>query len=272
MKFTSKCSTAMVSLLAISVLGGAVVSAAETEEAENAKTMVGSGKVTVEQATNTEDDDDKGKTTDPEEKGDKGTPDEVTPNPNKGPIKIERLSNLDFGSVKTSAKEIIKYAKPVIFDAETNPKERGALVQFNDVRSDVYGYSITAELTEQFANAAGKELTDSTITYKNAILKAADTNENDAPSFFATTFELKNDGNAITVLTADKAKNEGKGRYILEYGQSATYDETKEGAAKNGTADTAKTAVELKIPGKVASNMSIGDYTSKITWTVVTGK
>lgn len=272
MKFTSKCATALVALMAVSTVGGTIAFA---DDAEDAKTLVGTGRVTVGEAEDTEDDDNKGKTEDPEEWGDKGNPDETTVNPKKGPIKIERLTLLDFDKINTSSKKITQHAKPALFktDSEGNalptPKERGALVQFADVRSDVYGYKITAAMTQQFTSGTNK-LAASTITFTNPILKTGTGNENVAPSDFASTFTLAEDGEQQTVLTASKDKKEGKGRYVLEYGQSKDYDENAKGAGKGGVKDTAHKSVALDIPGSTASNMAKGTYEAKITWNVVT--
>lgn len=271
MKFSSKCATALVALMAVSTVGGTFAFA---DEATEARTLVGEGKVTVGEAEDTEKDKDKDKSEDPEEKDDKGNPDETTVNPKKGPIKIERLSLLDFDKIETSSQKITQYAKPTLFTKDNQgneikpAKERGALVQFADVRSDVYGYTITAAMTQQFTNGA-KKLDASEITFNNAMIKAGTGNENLAPSTVTPSFTLKEDAEAKTVLVADKAKEEGKGRYVLEYGQSDSYNEATEGAGKGGTAGTAKTAVALDIPGKTAANMAKGNYAAKITWNVV---
>lgn len=80
-------------------------------------------------------------------------------------------------------------------------------------------------------------------------------------------------GEAVNVVTADQVKKEGKGRYAIEFGQSATFDKNDTFAGKgNGVADTAKKAVQLTVPNKTASNMAQGVYNAKITWSVVTAQ
>lgn len=270
MKLTTKCATALVALMAVSTLGGGLASAADT-----ATSFAGTGKVTVGEAEDTEDPD--GKTVDPEEKDDKGTPDEIdVNNKTKGPIKVEQVSQLNFGNIQGKAGAIQTFAQPVLFtkDSEgkelTTPKKRGALVQFADVRSDVYGYTLTAAMTQQFSNTdKSKQLGGASITYKSPMLKAGTGNENIAPEAISSTFTLAEDGAASTVLTADKTKQEGKGRYTLEFGQSSDYNSQTPGAGQNGTAGSLDESVALNIPTNTASNMAKGNYDAKITWSVV---
>ncbi|MFW7431150.1 WxL domain-containing protein [Vagococcus carniphilus] len=265
MKFTTKSASVLLAILAASTIGGTAVFA---DEAEDAKVMDGTGKVTVTDATDTEDDKDKDKTEDPEEDGDKDTPETVDPNLNKGPIKVERVSQLIFGEISNASKTITRHAAPVDFK---DGSKRGNLIQFSDVRSEVYGYTIQAAMTQQF-KLTGKEdkLGGSEIAYSNGILKKGTGNENTAPSVTAAAFTLKEDGAPVTVITADKAKEEGKGRYTLEFGQSDEYDATKPGAPQGGIAGTDKNSVKLTVPTKTAANMKKGAYEAKITWTVVT--
>lgn len=156
-------------------------------------------------------------------------------------------------------------------------KERGAVVQFADVRAGVYGYKLNVAMTQQFTNEKARALTGSTITYNNGIMKAEDGNENTPAStlnFNAVEIgfdEDKKQGEAVTVVEAakDAAKEEGKGRYVVEFGQSADYTQ-QPGTVGTPKADSIKDAVKLTIPNKTASNMQKGTYTAKVTWTLVT--
>lgn len=277
MKFTTKSSAALVALLAASTIGGTVVLA------DSATSLDTTGKVTVEQG-DTEDSEFYG--IDPEKKGNLYNIPEVVVNKDyKGPIKLERASNLDFGSIKTQAKDINKFANSLTFDKQqvdedgttADTVDRGMIVQFADVRSGEYGYNVQAKLTEQFTTpAAGANpaftLDASTITLNNGIIKSENNDVDNLPTL-SQGVVLKNDGAqtaAVDVVKADGATKQGKGRYAIEFGQSANYDQAVEGAGKNGTKDTSKKAVNLFVPNKTASKMLNGNYTAKITWSINT--
>lgn len=266
MKLTTKSASVLIAVLAASTIGGTIVSAAD------AKSLDSNGTVEVGEAEDTGGPDTDGKLPDPEtdEKVTPTNPDEVELNDEKGPIKIESVTNLNFGKISPIAKEIKTNAAGI----ETDKGLRGAMVTFADVRADVYGYTIQAQLTQPFTSGTNV-LNGATIGYKNAIAKPEKDNSNTAGSFkdgAAFVLDSGEDGktpNAIEVFTADAANKEGKGRYTLEYGQSADYKAlpTTIGA---GVADTADKSVELTVPMKTASNMAKGTYVAKVTWSVLT--
>ncbi len=257
MRFKGQCTLALVAFLAASTVGGAVATAegVTPEEMEKARITESDGRVTIEAAEDTGGD----KVVDPEDKGETPKDDgEITNNPNKGPLKIEKVSRLNFGKIKPTGKEIKAFAAPVIFENVDKKTEsiRGNFVQFADVRADKYGYTVQAKMNQQFTHNTRSEevLKNTTINYSNANLKAEVGNDNIAPAIDLASFSLGQDTEAQTILTADQAQKQGKGRYVLSFGE----DETK-----------AKESVELSIPKATASNMASGDYTAKITWTIV---
>lgn len=266
MKFTTKSASVLLAILAASTIGGTAVFA--EGDAEDAKVVDGVGKVTVKDATDTEEEGDTDTVEDPELDGDKDKPDEVIVNKKKGPIKVERVSELNFGEISNASKAITRHAAPIKF---SDGSQRGNLIQFADVRSEVYGYTIQAAMTQQF-KLEGKEdkLGGAEIAYSNGLLKNGTGNTNVGPSTTKAAFTLKEDGTAETVITADKAKQEGKGRYTFEFGQSDEYNATNPGAPQGGIAGTDKNSVKLTVPTKTAANMKKGAYEAKITWTVVT--
>lgn len=270
MKFTTKCAGALVALMAVSTVGTSVSFA----EAEAAKTATGTGKVTVGEAEDTVDpkDPDKDKVTDPEKPDPKDPKEEeVDTNKEKGPIKVEKVSVLNFGKINNATKAINKQAASITLGGET----RGNYIQFADVRSEQYGYTIGAKLEQQFSQVDAKGevvpngavLAGSEITYNNPIIKAADGNDNVLPSGLESTIKIKEDKAVTNLLTADGSKKEGKGRYVVEFGQSADYV-SGPGAGLGGTAGTADKAVNLMVPTKTAANMVKSDYQAKIQWIV----
>ncbi len=283
MKVSTKSTAALIALLAASTVGGSIVLA---DEATEAKTIKSVGRVEVGDATDTGDD--KVKTLDPETSGYLVQPgktnglDQMVVNQLKGPMKIERVPNFDFGKIEPSANDVLVFANNYDYkknvaakDQPENLKDvkRGAIIQFADVRNDKFGYTIKASMSEQFKNTDSKMLDGSTITLNNGIIKTEDSNENTAPSVFTQAGLKLSQGdkglNGPAVDVAVAKADEGKGRFAIAYGQSDTFDSTDKFAGK-GTSkvNSAHESVQLMVPNKTASNMAKGNYTSTITWTI----
>lgn len=188
-------------------------------------------------------------------------PDEIT-NPDLGALMIERTTELAFGEISTSANTVETFAKPMEFDGGS--ETRGAYVQWRDIRAGgTFGYTITAQLTKQFTGTtASNKLNGATVDFTNGIVEAQGGNTNVAPSGLTTAFQLTEaTDDAKTVVNALKTNEEGKGRYIMEFGQSST--------SPTGTPGTADKAVKLTVPGATASNMAVDDYTAEVTWKII---
>lgn len=266
MKFTTKSASVLLAILVASTVGGTIASA--EVKAGDALKIESSGKVKVEGEGDTGGPDgDKDKDIEDPETDDKTTPtdpDEVDYNGEKGPIKVEAVSQLEFGKIQPIAKEIKQFSTPL----KTTGGDRGALVQFADVRSEKFGYKLTAKMTEQFTTTKGEDkikLDGLTIGYKNLIVKPEKGNTNTFGTLGkdAGGFTLGQDGNSAEVFVA--GDKQGKGRYVAEFGQSKDYV-APENVIGAGVADTADKSVELTIPMKTASNMAQGDYVAKIQW------
>ncbi|OTN88810.1 hypothetical protein A5819_001302 [Enterococcus sp. 7E2_DIV0204] len=257
MKARSICAMTLATILGGAILGSTNVAYAAPTELNS------TGKVIVEEGKSGGDDQ---KTIDPEKPDnelplpDPTSPDENT-NPDTGSLVIEKTTNLDFGTIKTSANDVTSLAKPMSF--ESGAKTRGAYVQWSDVRAGgTYGYTITAQMTSQFKDTTGTNvLTGSTIDFTNGIIETSSSNTNTAPSSVQTGFQLTEAANdAKTIVTASKDKKEGKGRYIMEFGQSK--DSTL------GVAGTDANSVKLTVPATTASNMAATNYTATVTWKI----
>ncbi|GGC76887.1 WxL domain-containing protein [Enterococcus wangshanyuanii] len=258
MKARSLCATTLAAILGVTLLGSATPAFAAPTELNS------TGTVKVEEGT--AGGGDQG-TVDPE------NPNEVLPDPDpespgentnsdKGPLVVEKTTDLDFGTIKTSADAVTSFAKPMSFEA--GAKTRGAYVQWADVRSGgTYGYTVTAQLSSQFKDTTGTNvLTGSTIDFSNGLVSAQGSNTNTVPSNAQTAFQLTEAADdAKTIVTASKDLKEGKGRYIMEFGQSK--DSTV------GTPDTDTSSVKLTVPAATASNMAATDYTATVTWKIV---
>lgn len=255
MKVRSLCASTLLAVFGVSILGTASPVFAATTELDS------TGNVTVEEGT--AGGDNQG-TVDPENpsevlpKPDPNTPGENT-NPDTGSLVIEKTTNLDFGSIKTSANTVTSNAKPMSFAG--GEKTRGAYVQWADVRAGgTYGYTITAQLSQQFTSGSNV-LSAATIDFSNGMIAAQGDNTNVGPSNSLTAFQLTEDADdAKPVVTASKTAKEGKGRYVMEFGQSAS--------STAGTPETETNSVLLTVPAATASNMAVGDYTAKVTWKI----
>lgn len=259
MTIKTLCTTALIAAVGVTLAGGVTANAAPTE-------LDSTGSVIVTEGTGGGKDQG---TVDPENP-DKflPTPDPESPNENKnpdeGPLALETTTNLDFGSIKTAANDVTAFAKPMAFTIDGTKTTRGAYVQWVDVRQGgTAGYTVTAKMTQQFTMGAGadaKSLTGSTIDFANGEMVAQGGNTNTQPSTVVPAFNLASGDDAKTVVTADKVKQEGKGRYIMEFGKSS---------ATEGTPGTDANSVKLTVPSATASNMALGDYTAKVTWSLV---
>lgn len=246
MKFKSLCAAALAVMGVSATLAGPVAHAA-TEMTSNGNVEVVEGK-----AGGT----DQG-TIDPEK------PEEVLPenpdvetNPEKGSLVIEKVSHMNFGEIETAANIVTKDAEAITF---SDGKVRGTLIQWADVRAGgTYGYTVQAKMTQQFKNAADEELTGATIDFSNPYMAAEAGNTNLGPATIAGG-KLSKDGEAITIVDAKKATEEGKGRWVMEFGST-------DGV---GGDDTTGESVKLTVPSATASNMALGDYVANVQWSIV---
>lgn len=280
MKFTTKSASVLLAILATSTIAGTAVSAEE-----NAKNLDSKARLEVKGDKDTGGPDTDGKIPDVEtgEMVTPTNPDETDYNGQKGPIKVESVSNLRFGTkgeddeITTQAKDIVRTAAAIdVKDSEGKDTVRGAMISFADVRSDKFGYTVQAKMTQQFMKEGTTDvfLDGSTLDYSNGIARREKGNDNVAgtvktPAFQLSFDKVKNEGNAVEVFNADKDAKQGKGRYALEFGQSDDFVQDNATMIGTGTPKTAAESVKLTIPNKTASNMSKGNYEAKITWSIV---
>lgn len=247
-----KATTVCASVLSTLILGGMVVSAAESPSTPN-ESLITHGHVEVKTGNIDPD----GGLIDPEKPGETIPEGEIpdvkpNPNPNMGPLEITHAPELQFGEVETSNKDVTKYAEANEYGDET----RGAILQFGDLRTEAYGYTVTATMTQQFIQDTN-ELKGATITFTNPHAATKEGATGVRPTI-EDSFELVK-GEAATVATADKANlKEGKGMWVVEYGSSTNV----------GEGDTTGESVQLTIPANTASSMAGGTYVSDIEWAI----
>ena len=280
MKLSLKSASLLATLAIASTVGSQISYAVVDATEDGAATHLDStGKVTVEDATDTNPpgEDGNGTIVDPEKPGtsDPKDPNDVNENKKPGTLKIERVSNLNFGTIAPSTTDVVVPAAPLALADGTT---RGAVVQFADVRTDVYGYTVQVKMQKQFTKTesgkADRVLKGSTITFNNGFVRSEIASENNMP----TASNLSNivvgeDKDAVEIVKASNSSTDeqGKGRYVLEFGQSPEFDATALGDIQTigtGTKDTAKDAVKLTVPASTASNMQKGTYTSTVRWSI----
>ena len=261
-------------LLTAVVAGLAVPTAANAAESN--------GKVTVEAGSTSKDD----PIVDPEIPGGEDiNPDTPGVHPggegDLGALAITNTTDLNFGTIKTANKIVEANAAALaLVDADSKPtgKTRGALVAWSDVRGTNAGYTITAAMTKQFAlSDDSKKLGGASISYTNTMLETKAINKDVAPALTAdasafTLGEGKDGaaGDAVTVVNA--ATGKGAGTYVLEFGQSADYDASNAVVGTSTTTpgtDTTASSVKLTVPQATAASMTLGNYTSTVTWSIV---
>jgi len=275
MKLTTKSAVLLATLVAASTTATTVVSAVDSTEATVATELPSTGTVTITEGGDTKDPG----LVDPEKPGltDPKNPDEIIDNPVKGPLKLEKVSNLNFGQISSSTAEITKYASPIAVG--TGSDTRGAMVQFADIRSGASGYDVQVKMSQQFTGKAkNKVLSGATITYNNTTLRS-EVKGNVLPTTVTPgNIVIGEDGAQQSVVKATKGTDspEGKGRFVLEFGRSATYNEADVSKDSNvfGTAapGTDKESVKLTVPTTISSNLVADEYTAKIQWSIVAAK
>lgn len=246
-----KAKTLCAAVLSTLILGGTVASAAPKDP------MTTNGNVTVENGKV----DPEGGITDPEKPDEKlpELPEIIVPNPNPdmGPLEISHAPALQFGTVKTSTKEVKAFAAATKFkNAADEEQSRGPILQFGDLRTDANGYTVHAKMTKQFTQGTN-ELTGSTITFTNPWSNTAGGSTGTSPGFEAEVkLELNESALIATAQNVDKA---GKGMWTVEYGSSTNVN----------TEDTTGKSVQLLIPAYTASSMAGGNYRADIEWSIV---
>ncbi|MHC5228994.1 WxL domain-containing protein [Enterococcus sp. LJL99] len=195
---------------------------------------------------------------------------EPTINPDKNPLKIRSVTDLDFDTHEIVSNET---AGDKVYPAKafattkvgtTDAVKTSHFVSFQDIRqdTDTNFHAISAKITKQFTapatgTAAERKLDGATIAYKNAHLMTS-SNPGTQPSAATVTptFTL-NDTDTATVYT-NKETGKGYGKFKLVFGEDGNLDDTKAEAYDS---------VELHVPG--TNVVKTGQYEAEITWSIV---
>ncbi|MEI5995023.1 WxL domain-containing protein [Candidatus Enterococcus mansonii] len=206
-------------------------------------------------------------------------------NPDGGPLSIDALSNLQFMTQSATLTDQRYFAKQVpITQTEGNVTGvRGNYVQVTDKRLDQRGeWKLQAALSKQFTAAKSTDTLDgATITYTNPIINAGTGFTGTAPQLGtqASSVELTVAKGAVDFM-GTKTAEQGKGQWILEFGNTAGYT-SNVAASKPTAADSTGTpdatdpnkidngSVSLFVPGGAVKSKD--KYVADITWTIVNG-
>lgn len=237
MKKTTR--TLSIVLLAASLgLGSKMGDAATYDDAANITTE---GKVKI-----LENDSSNPVVSDPENPGNEVTPEEPT-NPYPGLLRINYVSNFDFGQIQNVSRAIEQKARLDHVWVNGEEVSRVPFVATEDRRgSERLGWELQVLQPNQLADASGHELIGATITlsglrYVNATAATPIVNQN----------EIVLGAAAQTLATADAAQ--GSGAWALALGQS------------NGEGHT--DGVVLRIPANTTANNT--EYSTAIVWELV---
>ncbi|TPR55076.1 WxL domain-containing protein [Enterococcus sp. OL5] len=237
MKKTTRTLTAALVLGSLG-LGSVIGHAADYEDATNVTTE---GRVTI-----LENDTNDPVVPDPENPEEEVTPEEPT-NPHPGLLRINYVSNFDFGQIKNVSRAIEQEARQDYVWSGGQETGRVPFVATEDRRgTDRLGWELQVSQPKQLTDASGHELQGATITlsglrYANASDSAPVVNPN----------ELVLGEAAQTLATADATQ--GAGAWTLALGN----------ADGEGQTD----GVVLRVPANTTKNDTV--YSTAIVWELV---
>lgn len=281
MKKRTVCTAALLAVLGTSALLPAAANAATEEEIKAAREFTSSGKIEYVE------DDGENEFIHPEEDVKVETDDEFEKNPNKGALKIDGVSPLDFKKQKAVLSDQSYFAvqrEVTKIDPTTGTKitdKVGNYVQVTDKRIDNRtSWNLSVQMTEQFTSPTNNVLDNATIAFANPIINSL-TDKTVSPWATVTSnqFELGFDkdagkGNSVDVMgTADP--KDGFGSYTIAFGNTAKYyTETGEGTQEDTTGTPSNDpnnpnkiengSVTLKVPGVTVKTKEA--YTAKLLW------
>lgn len=166
----------------------------------------------------------------------------------KGPLSLNYVSNLQFGSQEANGNDAVYQVKPDrVINSQEVEIEVPNFVQITDHRGTNSGWTLMVKQDEAFKNGT-HSLDGTELVFSSPILSSKSGKDNTSPTANAT-FTLTADGKSAMVMHA--AADQGMGTWVDYFGKDL---------------EAAKTGIQLKIPGdakKVA-----GFYQTSLTWTL----
>lgn len=171
----------------------------------------------------------------------------------QGPLSIDYVSSLDFGSQEISNKNKTYYAKPQTFKSGQEPTPN--YMQVTDKTGKVGGWRLTVEQGTDFiaqsADATNKKIVGAEITLNAADGKVASNSNSNEPKGQNVT--LTGEGYSKAIFAAEKGQ--GAGLWTSTFGELAEI----EGELLN-------TGASLMIPGSAQTDAD--KYTTKLVWKI----
>lgn len=195
--------------------------------------------------------------------------------PPKGSLRIDFVSDLDFGRVKIDDKNRQFNAKAQLFKDDT--EARGQYIQITDVRSESTGWTLMMEQKNQFVTDDGDELIGSVLSYDNAWANASHMTDEIKPDVTRETLSLVPNE---SVIVAQAERNKGWGVWTIEFGGAIGNGYSQKETLypledDNGNPiinsefnkpEFGNRAVSLSVPG--TTNILPKQYKTEIIWTI----
>lgn len=166
----------------------------------------------------------------------------------KGPLSINYISNLQFGSQEANGNDATYQVKPDrVINSQETEIDVPNYVQITDHRGTNSGWSLTVKQDQAFKNGEHR-LEGTELVFGSAVLSSKSGKMSAAPSANQS-FTLTADGEPAVVVTA--GTDQGMGTWVTRFGEDIA---------------GAKTGIQLKIPGD--SKKVAGFYQTSLTWTL----
>lgn len=241
----------VVILLPLSLLVLGVNADADTDTKETREPISQAGKVKVK---------DSGKTSivDPED------PDEII-DPGPGPstngvLRIDYVSQLDFGHVKITQK---KRNISALATSIGKSKKVGSFIQISDFREKSSGWVLQVKQEHQFKTADHDELTGAVLSFDKGWANSL--NETGEPEVTRDTLSINELGASYDVARA--VNKSGTGIWSIAFGASKENEDNQPTTIKEGGKSQLgirNSAVTLSIPD--STKILPKEYQTKITW------
>ncbi|MEI5989736.1 hypothetical protein A5881_001229 [Enterococcus termitis] len=166
----------------------------------------------------------------------------------KGPLSLNYISNLKFGTQTANGNDAVYQVKPDrVIDSKETEIEVPNYVQVTDHRGTNSGWTLLVKQDGAFKNGA-HSLAGTELVFTSPVLASKSGKDTTSPSANAN-FTLTADGNSAMVMYA--ATDQGMGTWVDRFGKNL---------------EEAKTGIQLKIPGD--SKKVAGFYQTSLTWTL----
>ncbi|EUJ27203.1 cell surface protein [Listeria floridensis FSL S10-1187] len=172
-----------------------------------------------------------------------------TPTPTAGPLSIDYVSTLHFGTQKISGNNEVYYAE--LDKLEEIPSgtivNKPNYIQITDNRGSNAGWKLTVVQDAQFKNGAS-ELTGAILKLENPTMKSSKKTAGNTPTASAITLTPDGTTSSDAIVAQDQ---QGMGTWFDTFGA----DET-----------AGATSISLTVPGDTAK--VAGKYVTTLTWTL----